>query len=236
MIVRLAAAFSFCLAATQTSSTVAEKFENYNHTFQLELPEGWRQIAPNEAVALKDQPDAAPGLYPTQPRLMYTVGPIDDWLNGDLSGAWLRVIERKDTWYIGDNFESFIREHWRQASGNTDVAHQIDDVSLVKIGTQQVECITAIRTSTPPPQRPATRSLDIHIGTANQQLTLSFGAALADFDKWQPKFHDWLESLVLARVAEAPQTLSDRLWTPLLVGGAVGLVLLLLYKHTRARR
>ena len=236
MIVRLAAAFSLCLAATQTPNTVTGKFENYNHTFQLELPDGWRQIAPNEAVALKDQPNAAPGLYPTQPRLMYTVGPIDDWLSGDLSGAWLRVIERKDTWYIGDDFENFIREHWREESTNTDVAHQIENVRLEKVGTQQVECITAIRTSTPTPPRPATRSLDIHIGTANQQLTLSFGSASKDFDEWQPKFHDWLESLILARVAESPQTLSDRLWTPLLVGGVVGLVLLLLYKHTRARR
>ncbi len=236
MIVRLATAVSLCLAATQTTNTVTGKFENYNHTFQLELPDGWRQIAPNEAVALKDQPNAAPGLYPTQPRLMYTVGPIDDWLNGDLSGAWLRVIERKDTWYIGDDFENFIREHWRQESTNTDVAHQIDNVSREKVGTQQVECITAIRTSTPTSPHPATRSLDIHIGTANQQLTLSFGAASEDFDEWQPKFHDWLESLILARVAESPQTLSDRLWTPLLVGGVVGLVLLLLYKHTRARR
>ena len=29
-------------------------FKNFNRTFQIELPSGWRQIAPNEAVKLSE--------------------------------------------------------------------------------------------------------------------------------------------------------------------------------------
>jgi hypothetical protein len=241
MLVRLAAALAICLAApqilnAQDRATSQTTFLNYNRTFQLELPEGWRQIAPNEAVQLSENPKSAPDITPTSPRLLYTVGPIDKWLAGDLNGPWLRVIERKDEWYIQDDYASTVRDNWRRQSDSTDVSHQVESVQLEKIGTQQVECIVAVRTSTPKPPRAATRSLDIHIPTANQQLILSFGCPLEQFDQWQPEFRNWLATLTLARVADAPATLADRLWTPLLVGGAVGIVLLLLYKHTRVQR
>jgi len=236
MLVRLAAAMALCLAATQNPNPSLTTFQNYNRTFQLDLPEGWRQIAPNEAVQIGANAQAPPNITPTSPRSLYTVGPIDTWLAGDLDGPWLRVIERKDAWYIDDDYEQTVRDNWRQQSDSTDVWHQVEQVKLEKIGTQQVECIVAIRTSTPPKPRVATQSLDIHVPTANQQLIFSFGCPVDQFSQLQPKFRRWLETLTFARVAEAPATLADRLWTPLLVGGAVGIVLLLLYKHTRARR
>ena len=56
------------------------------------------------------------------------------------------------------------------------------------------------------------------------------------FDRWRPEFERWLSTLTFARVAEKPTTIAERLWTPLLVGAVVGLVLVLLYRYTRTRR
>jgi hypothetical protein len=56
------------------------------------------------------------------------------------------------------------------------------------------------------------------------------------FAALEPEFRRWLTTLTFARVRKGQTSLGDRLWTPLLTGGAVGLVLLLLYKHTRGRR
>jgi hypothetical protein len=227
---------ALCLAATQNPNASLKTFKNYNRTFQLELPDSWRQIAPSEAVTLSDNILAPPDVHPTQPRLIYTVGPIDKWLAGDFDGPWLRVVERKDQWYIEDNYEQTVRDRWQQQSDSSDVSHQVDEVRLEKIGTQQVECVVVLRTSTPKQPRAISKALDIHAPTARQQLIFSFGCPEDQFAQWQPKFRRWLDTLTFARAPEPPATLSDRLWTPLLVGGAVGLILLLLYKHTRAGR
>jgi hypothetical protein len=80
------------------------------------------------------------------------------------------------------------------------------------------------------------QSFDVHAPTGQQQITLSFTCTPEKFAQWQPEFRRWLDTLTFARVPDEPATLSDRLWTPILVGGAVGLVLLLLYRHTRSRR
>jgi hypothetical protein len=236
MLVRLAAVMALCLPATQNPNPSLETFKNYNRTFQLQLPDGWRQIAPSEAVTLSDNILAPPDVHPTQPRLIYTVGPIDQWLAGEFSGPWLRVVERKDQWYIEDNYEQTVRDRWQQQSDSSEVAHFVDKVGLEKIGTQQIECVVVTRTSTPKPPRAASKTLDIHAPTARQQLIFSFGCPEDQFTRWEPEFRSWLDTLTFARAPEPPATLSDRLWTPLLVGGAVGLILLLLYKHTRAGR
>ena len=76
----------------------------------------------------------------------------------------------------------------------------------------------------------------MHAPTGSQKIVMSFTCAENEFARWQPEFRRWLDTLTFARVPDEPATLSDRLWTPILVGGAVGLVLLLLYRHTRARR
>ena len=66
-----------------------------------------------------------------------------------------------------------------------------------------------------------------------QQITLSFTCADRDYARWQPEFERWLGTLTFARAAKGEAKVSDRLWTPILTGAAVGLILLLLYKHTR---
>ncbi|MGK0201280.1 MAG: hypothetical protein ACI9S9_000338 [Planctomycetota bacterium] len=236
MLVRLAVVMALCLAATQNPNASLKTFKNFNRTYRMELPDGWRQIAPGEAVTLSEDVNAPPDIHPSEPRSIYTVGPIDKWLDGEFDGPWLRVIEKKNAMYIDEDYQQIVRDTWQRQSDNTDVSHEVHDIQIEKIGTQQVESIVVVRTRTPPKPGAVSRSLDVHAPTASQQLIFSFGCPEDQFARWQPEFRHWLDTLTFARAPEPQATLTDRLWTPLLVGGAVGLVLLLLYKHTRAGR
>jgi len=225
------------LAGQEPTAAVAT-FQNYNRTFQLELPEGWRQIAPGEAVRVGEQPAAPPILRLSSPRQYYGVGPVDRWLDGDFSSPWLYVFEQRDGWHVEDDYAAKLRELWREHGEANGVEHQLRDVHKERLGSQAVECIVATRTTTPAPPAEPRVSLDVHAPTAQQQITLSFTASPEEFERWQPVFRRWLTTLTFARVADEQQqdTVIDRIGTPILVGVVVGLILALLYRHTRARR
>jgi hypothetical protein len=222
--------------AAAARAPATETFRNYNRTFQLDLPVGWRQIAPGEAARLSEHPTAPPVLMLASPRGYYGVGPVDQWLTGDFSSPWLYVFEQRDEWHVGDDYKETLRRLWREHGEQNSVTHELSDIHTERLGTQRVECIVATRRTTPAAPATPRISLDVHAPTAKQQITLSFAATPGDFARWRPEFERWLETLTFARVAEPAQSLGERLWTPFLVGGIVGLILVLLYRHTRARR
>jgi hypothetical protein len=224
------------LLAPQEPPAALEAFRNRNGTFQLELPAGWRQIAPNEAVAVREFAASPAALRLTQPHLFYAVGPVDEWLAGNFASPCLYVVEQRDEWYVDDDFAEQLRASWQRETETSGVAHELSDVRREKIGEQQVEVVVALRTSTPPQPEPRLMSLDVHVPTGNQQLTLSFVARPEQFAERLPEFRRWLATVTLASTPQEQPTVSDRLWTPLVTGAVVGVLLLLLYKHTRGRR
>ena len=237
------AAAALCAAATlhptapqDPAAPPLETFRNLNGTFQIDLPKGWRQVAPNEARTIGEHPAAPLALTLSQPRRFYAVGPVDAWLAGDFGGPWLYVVEQQDEWYVGDDYAEQLRASWRRETETSSVRHEVGEIRLLPIGTQAVESVVAVRTSTPPPPRRPLRSLDVHAPTVNQQITLSFACAPDAFAARRPEFERWLATLTFARVAAEQPTLTERLWTPILTGAVVGLVLVVLYRHTRRRR
>ena len=92
------------------------------------------------------------------------------------------------------------------------------------------------RRSQTPPSGPKIISLDIYAPTGGRQVTLSFCAWEEDFEKLAPEFEKWLSTLTFSRPPRGQQSISDRLWTPLVTGGIVGIILLVLYKHTKRSR
>jgi hypothetical protein len=80
------------------------------------------------------------------------------------------------------------------------------------------------------------KCLDVYAPTGGREVTLSFCAWAEDFARLEPEFDRWLSTLTFSRPPKGKQELSDRLWTPLLTGGVVGIILLVLYKHTRRAR
>lgn len=222
--------------AQDASPPALEMWRNFNQTFQLELPAGWRQIAPNEAIRIAEDPASPFDLRFSQPTGLYAVGPVDRWLEGDYAGPMLVVREQDSPWYVDEDYAQVLRQSWTDHGEANGLTHEVTGIHKETFGKQDVECIVATRTSTPPPPAPVRRALDVHAPTAQQQITLSFVCAPDRFEALEPSFREWLRTLTFARVSRGQQSLGDRLWTPLLVGGLVGAILLVLYKHTRARR
>ena len=224
------------LVVAQTTETEPPPFRNQAESFQLQLPAGWRQLSPNEARRLGEDPRAPAALTLAQPRAFYAVGPVDAWLAGDFSGPWLYVVEQEAEWYLEADFAEVLRESWRERGRATGEVHELTGIERAKVGAQQVDAVVAIRTCTPPGSRPASQCLDVHTPAGGQQITLSFQCPVAAFPRWEPEFRRWLATLTFARPSRPAKSLQDRLWTPLIAGAVVSVILFVLYKHTRGRR
>jgi hypothetical protein len=211
-------------------------FRNLNASFHIAVPDAWRQLAPNEARTLANDPRAPSRLCLAQPRHFYAVGPVAQWLAGDFRGPWLYVVEQPQEWYVSDTFADDLRAMWAAEGAASGERHELHDIRRAHVGAQQVEVVMARRVTHAPGGRPPVASLDVHAPNGGRQLTLSFCCPPAEFDANEASFHAWLQTLTFARIAKGQASLGDRLLTPLLVGGLVGIVLLVLYKHTRARR
>lgn len=213
-----------------------QRWGNRAGTFQVELPAQWRQLAPGEALRLRDVPAAPTDLTLAQPNAFYAVGPVDQWLAGDFRGAWLYVVEGGDEWYVTDSFAADLATMWQQRAAATGEQHELADVQRTVVGEQQVEVVIATRVATPPDARPAVKCLDVYAPAVGKQVCLSFRCAPGEFAAHEAEFRAWAQSLTFARVRKGQANLVDRLWTPVVTGLVVGVVLLLLYRHTRARR
>ncbi|MEZ6036627.1 MAG: hypothetical protein R3F29_04050 [Planctomycetota bacterium] len=217
-------------------AATTQRFRNHNQTFEIDLPAGWRLLAPNEASRLGEAPGTPMLLHQSLPRTNFALGPVDAWFAGDFSAPWLYVVEFDEAWYIDDDYAAKIADKWREQSEAGDTRYEVSEIRREKLGTQQVECVTAVRLTTPPGPRPQLRSLDVYAPTASQKVVFSFACPPDAFDRWQPEFRRWLATLTFARVPREQESLSDRLWTPIITGGLVGIVLIVLYRHTKARR
>jgi hypothetical protein len=209
------------------------RFYNQSLTFHIDLPAGWRQLAPNEARRLGENPNAPRELAFVQPRQFYAIGPVDRWLQGDFAGAWLWVVEQGNEWVLADDYAAELAAMWERNGSSQGVRYEIRDVRRTTAGAAAHRVVRAERTGVPAGGGRPTRYTDVYAPAGGQQITLSFACPAEDYARWQPEFERWLATLAFARAARGEQTLSDRLWTPLITGAAVGLILLLLYKHTR---
>ena len=224
------------LAAAALGQEPLQRFENRNGTFHIGLPAGWRQVAPNEARRIGELANAPEPLRLAQPQSFYAVGPVDRWLAGDFTGPWLYVVEQQAEWYVADDFVAQLTTMWADRGTATGERHELSGIRKELVGEQQVEVVVATRTTTRTDGRPPYRCLDVYSPAGSSQVTLSFSCAPDRFATLEPEFRRWLATLTFARVRKGQTSLSDRLWTPILTGGAVGLVMLLLWRHTRSRR
>ncbi len=231
----LAGACALIPAPGATQTPPLQQFRNLNQTFHIDLPAGWRQLAPNEARRLGENPAAPKDLGYVEPRHFYAVGPVDQWLRGEFDGPWLWVVEQPNEWVLEGDLTERLAGMWRERSAATGVHHEIADVERVQVGVQQRLAVLARRTSTPADGTEPRRSLDVHAPAGGQQISLSFTCPESRWAEWEPEFRRWLATLTFARDARKEATWSDRIWTPAITGAAVGLVLLLLYRHTRRR-
>ncbi|MCA8953893.1 MAG: hypothetical protein KDE27_30565 [Planctomycetes bacterium] len=219
----------------QAASTARERFVSLSGTFALEVPAGFRQLAPGEALKLGERGDTPLELCTTTPRVFYAIGQVDRWLAHGLESPWIYVMEQDAEWHIDGDFATLVTERWRENGELTDRRQLVSDVREAEIGPGRHPVHVAHRTVTPRDGRPI-RCIDVYAPTGGREITLSFCAWADEFETWRNEFEHAMATLTFARPARGEAKLSDRLWTPLLTGGLVGLVLLGLYKHTRRSR
>lgn len=212
------------------------RFVDRTRSFALDLPADWRQVAPTESRQLAAKYEDLPvNLTRNEPVFCYPVGPVDRWLGGTFDGAYLYVVEQDNEWQLDDAFASRLQEMWR-AKGEADATrYELEDVRRVAMATSGDDVVTCVRTSIPANGR-AQRSIDVYAPTGGRQLSLAFTCWRDDFPAWEERFRAMIASATFARPARGEQTIGDRLWSPLVTGAAVGLVLLVLYRHSRQRR
>lgn len=229
-------ALGLAVAAPAQADAPTRRFVNRNASFHVELPAGWRQISPNEARKVGELTQSPPKLGLAQPNHFYAIGPIERWLAADFDNAWLYVVEQDAEWFVADTWQDDLRAMWDAEGKASGCSHRLERLERAKVGSQDVDALTAVRVTVPADGRQPTTSFDVHAPAGGRQLSLSFTCPPERFEAELPAFRKALATLTFARAAKAQASLGDRLWTPLLTGGGVALVLLLLYKHTRGRR
>lgn len=241
--ITLSASLANGIAAQQPAATL-QPFRNQAQSFTIDLPPGWRQLAPNEARRIGALPGAPADLGYVEPRLFYAVGPVDEWLQGRFDSPWLWVVEQDNEWLLGTDIEADVAPKlvamWQAKGAVSGVQHEVSAIRNETVGPRGHAVLSAHRTSTPKDTgpasgSPATASLDVHAPAGGREYSLSFTCRKGEFDRHEPEFRRWLGTLNFARPPHGEQKVSDRLWTPIFTGAAVSLVLLLLYKHTRRR-
>lgn len=236
---RLAAAFLSCAVAASQEPAELRRFRNLGGTFQIDLPASWRQLAPNEARRIGEQPGAPADLGYVEPRHFYAVGPVDEWLAGRFDTPWLWVVEQENEWVVEDDLERDVvpklREMWQEKGRASGATHEIGSVRREGVGADQRKGLVVSRTTHPRPGGTPLASLDVHVPAGGQQFSLSFTCPANDFGRMEPRFRQWLGTLAFARTAQGEPKVADRLWTPAITGALVALVLLVLYKHVRRR-
>ena len=218
----------------QQADPPVNRFASRSNIFQLDLPAGWRQLAPNEVAILTQQLGPLPtDVVRNEPNLFYAIGPIDRWREGTFDGSYIYVVEQDNEWIIDDDFAERLTEKWRHKGEQDGIAYELSDIGKTTIGQDGHEAIPCIRRSQPDEGSSAQRSIDVYAPTGGRQISLSFTCLDRDFAEHEPLFRQMVDSLTFSRKPRGEPSLEQRLWPPLVTGAIVGLALLLLYRRSK---
>lgn len=216
--------------ATKTTA----RFQSRSLTWAMELPADWRQVSPDESRSLRD---VLPGdVGRTNPMSYYCVGPVEQWKAGRYDGIHLWVVEQDGEWVLsGVDVAAELRAKWAAAGPPLQMAYSVAEVRNLELGRDRLPAVESIRLAEPADGSRPIRSLDVHVPTGARTVSFSFRCWAEDFDQHVASFRRMAETVTVARKPRGEVTLSDRLWTPLITGGIVGVILLVLYRRMRRR-
>ncbi len=239
----LAAALLCCSALAQQSTTSAalpalqpgmQRFYDRGRVFRVDLPDGWRQLAPREVPQVEA---AVPGLpydvRQNEPSMFFAIGAIDDWRKGTFDGRYLYVVYQDNEWQVDGDLAGQLQALWQKKGDADGIRHELAQVAKTEVGPDRHPAITCVRTSTPKKGGEPQQSLDVYVPSGGMQLTLSFTCFARDFARHEASLRAMVGSLGFARRAKGEAKPADQLWTPIVVGAVVGLVLVFLYRSRR---
>ena len=210
------------------------RFQSRSLTWAMELPADWRQVSPDESRSLRD---VLPGdVSRTNPMSFYCVGPVEQWKAGSFDGVHLWVVEQEGEWILKDvDLAAELQAKWAEAGPPLHMAYSVSGVRRVELGTDRLPAVESVRLAEPADGSRPVRSLDLHVPTGGRTVSFSFRCWAEEFEARVEEFRRLAATLTVARKPRGEVTLSDRLWTPLVTGGLVGIVLIVLYRKTRRR-
>ena len=210
-----------------------QAFRNRSQSFRIDLPIGWRQLAPGELTSLRQSLASLPyDLRQNEPSLFYGVGPVERWLAGEFDGVYLYVVEQDAEWHLEGELQARLQHMWDHKGASDGMHYEVLSATPSKIGPDAHPAVVVERRISPVLGR-VQRSLDIHVPTAGRELTLCLTCWDEEFPARVAAFRAALDTMTFARRSRGELTLSDRLWTPVIAGGVVGIVLIVLYRRSR---
>lgn len=211
-----------------------QRFYDRGRVFRVDLPEGWRQLAPREvAVVEAAVPDLPRDIRENEPSMYFAIGAVEEWRKGTFDGRFLYVVYQDNEWQIDGDIAAQLQELWRKKSVPDGVRYEVAQVAKAELGPDRHPAITCVRTSTPARGGIPLQSLDVYVPSGGMQLSLSFTCFARDFAQHEASLRAMANSLGFARRAKGEAKPADRMWTPILVGAVVGLVLVFLYRSRR---
>lgn len=208
-------------------------FQNRARTFQVHLPHDWRQLAPAEVKRVREACKTLPhDLRQNEPTMFYGVGPVERWLAGEFDGVYLYVVEQDAEWHLEGEPRERLQHMWDHKGERDGHRYTVLRADRTDVGFDAYAAVVAERRIEPVDGR-AQHSLDVHVPTGGRELTLCFACWEDEWAAREPELRRRIDTLSFARPARGEVTLSDRLWTPVLFGAGIGLVLVVLYKRNR---
>ena len=123
-----------------------------------------------------------------------------------------------------------VREVARQRTSSTGARNEIEHLKIGSVGKRNhpvIESSFVVRTKA---GVAIARVLEFLVPTGGKTLRFSYRASPRDFAEAEPVFRRSAATLQIAAPAEGRKELSDKLKMPLIIGGVVGLIFLVLYK------
>lgn len=200
-------------------------------TFAFTAPPGWRQLTPDEALALSKRPgnEIPADLLSPKRADAYAYGAIDRWLAGSFDGRCM-IVEQVDGECPVD--ETGI-EQVRASGAHTEERWSREVISLetTTVGTDALPAIEGLFRTTVQDAARTLDSLVLFVPTGGNTLILTFRTSSDDFAAALPEFRAIAASLTFAQRPHGTPDPGSRVFYPLLVGAFVVVLLLVLRRR-----
>lgn len=197
--------------------------------YSVELPPAWRQMTPVEARDLRSKMPRDVGTLLVLSRID-RFGAVDDWIARGFDGRCLTVTREDGEPALTNDTLQQVREVAKERSATTEFGYEIQNLELSTVGGRHhpaIESTILVRTKD---GEAIAKLLEFIVPTGGKTLRFSFRASPQDFPAAETVFRATAGSLQIARPPEGRKELSDKLRMPLIIGGVVGLIFLVLYK------
>ncbi len=213
-----------------------ERNVDLTRSFSCVMPEGWRQLTPDEAFQLQKAKSRIPAdLLTGRPAEHFPYGAIDQWLAGAFDGRCLTMTRRPGEIPTDEQGVEALREHAARVTRDSGWEQEIVTADVTEVGPGKHKSIVCQTRWVQGSNRPPIQSLVLFVPTGGDTLILAFRTWESDFDAALPFFEQTAATFRFARPPRGSAKLTDRLLYPAIVGALVGALLLLLRRKAAAR-